>query len=244
MQGARSRDERPPRSGSCCGPRLGNVRCAPNNGPWQHLGRKSQLSHFRTHAPQRRTVIWAAPAGSQRKYSPRDALRPYTASYKGSRALTIFGRRGTPQNGHLDALLEEVVSSSTASSAAAWVGSFRSISTRFLLGPLARDVGFTSMALGLMQALQRERIRVGFAPPNASPGPQSKPISTRTNAPAYPSLFRSPGCQVRVHRARTYPLAASSHHSVVAHHRGRWSQVWWQVSPPTSVPRPHNCRPW
>jgi len=79
---------------------------------------------------------------------------------------------------HLDALLEEVVSSSTASSAAAWVGSFRSISTRFLLGPLARDVGFTSMALGLMQALQRERIRVGFAPPNASPGRQSKPIST------------------------------------------------------------------
>ena len=52
MQGARSRDERPPRSGSCCGPRLGNVRCAPNNGPWQHLSRKSQLSHFRTHAPQ------------------------------------------------------------------------------------------------------------------------------------------------------------------------------------------------
>ena len=39
----------------------------------------------------------------------------------------------------------------------------------FFLAPLARDVGFTSMALGLVQALQRERIRVGFAEPIARP---------------------------------------------------------------------------
>ena len=226
------------------GPRLGNVRCAPNNGPWQHLGRKSQLSHFRTHAPQ------DVPSFGQPQRDPSGSTHLAThfartlPHIRAPEPLPFSVAEERLRTDHLDALLEEVVSSSTASSAAAWVGSFRSISTRFLLGPLARDVGFTSMALGLMQALQRERIRVGFAPPNASPGPQSKPISTRTNAPAYPSLFRSPGCQVRVHRARTYPLAASSHHSVVAHHRGRWSQVWWQVSPPTSVPRPHNCRPW
>jgi BioD-like phosphotransacetylase family protein len=39
----------------------------------------------------------------------------------------------------------------------------------FFLAPLARDVGFISMALGLVQALQRERIRVGFAEPIARP---------------------------------------------------------------------------
>jgi phosphate acetyltransferase len=39
----------------------------------------------------------------------------------------------------------------------------------FFLAPLARDVGFTSMALGLLQALQRDRIRVAFAEPIARP---------------------------------------------------------------------------
>jgi BioD-like phosphotransacetylase family protein len=39
----------------------------------------------------------------------------------------------------------------------------------FFLAPLARDIGFTSIALGLVQALQRDRIRVGFAEPIARP---------------------------------------------------------------------------
>jgi phosphate acetyltransferase len=43
----------------------------------------------------------------------------------------------------------------------------------FFLAPLARDVGFTSMALGLVQALQRERIRVAFAEPIARPADPS-----------------------------------------------------------------------
>jgi phosphate acetyltransferase len=39
----------------------------------------------------------------------------------------------------------------------------------FFLAPLAHDVGLTSMALGLVQALQRDRIRVAFAEPITRP---------------------------------------------------------------------------
>jgi phosphate acetyltransferase len=39
----------------------------------------------------------------------------------------------------------------------------------FFLVPLARDIGFTSIVLGLVQALQRDRIRVGFVEPIARP---------------------------------------------------------------------------
>lgn len=39
----------------------------------------------------------------------------------------------------------------------------------FFLAPLARDVGLTSMALGLVQALRRDRIKVGFAKPIGQP---------------------------------------------------------------------------
>jgi phosphate acetyltransferase len=39
----------------------------------------------------------------------------------------------------------------------------------FFLAPLSCDVGFTSIALGLVQALQRDRIRVAFAEPIARP---------------------------------------------------------------------------
>jgi phosphate acetyltransferase len=42
----------------------------------------------------------------------------------------------------------------------------------FFLAPLAPDVGFTSMALGLVQALQRDRVRVAFAEPIARPADQ------------------------------------------------------------------------
>ena len=39
----------------------------------------------------------------------------------------------------------------------------------FFLAPLAHDVGLTSMALGLVQALQRDRTRVAFAEPITRP---------------------------------------------------------------------------
>ena len=39
----------------------------------------------------------------------------------------------------------------------------------FFLAPLSHDVGLTSMALGLLQALQRDRIRVVFAEPITRP---------------------------------------------------------------------------
>lgn len=39
----------------------------------------------------------------------------------------------------------------------------------FFLAPIARDVGLTSMALGLVQALRRDRIKVGFAKPIGQP---------------------------------------------------------------------------
>jgi phosphate acetyltransferase len=39
----------------------------------------------------------------------------------------------------------------------------------FFLAPLSGDAGFTSMALGLVQALQRDRVRVAFAEPIARP---------------------------------------------------------------------------
>jgi phosphate acetyltransferase len=39
----------------------------------------------------------------------------------------------------------------------------------FFLAPLSSDAGFTSMALGLVQALQRDRVRVAFAEPIARP---------------------------------------------------------------------------
>ena len=168
MQGARSRDERPPRSGSCCGPRLGNVRCAPNNGPWQHLGRKSQLSHFRTHAPQ------DVPSFGQPQRDPSGSTHLAThfartlPHIRAPEPLPFSVAEERLRTDHLDALLEEVVSSSTASSAAAWVGSFRSISTRFLLGPP-----------GLRRRLHLDGTRA-----NAG-----------SSARTHPGWFRAPQCQ-------------------------------------------------
>ncbi|HXP95286.1 MAG TPA: AAA family ATPase, partial [Telmatospirillum sp.] len=39
----------------------------------------------------------------------------------------------------------------------------------FFLAPMAQDVGLTSMALGLVRALQRDGINVGFVKPISQP---------------------------------------------------------------------------